>query len=544
MTNTRTLLRTRTISFGVVGVIAAGAMFASGVLVARATMDDGNTGSATPPANSANPSNTARSLVAPAPATGSTDAAMGTGKGGGSSSSAPALATLSSYGPGGACAESIAGTLSGTAIDPAKAGFASKLLKDGFTLTGMSFGSYGNCDVDGKATDAHLVLGTQWKYDDTITVMVAQRQGVDENTPNLIQQGNATFTAEGYTYNVWANNSTPIAVDAGSDGAAQPLPLPIRPQNDAEAAKALEAAIGQLAPGIDAQCFWRQTDGTWSDLAALGIGDPRPAVPSSFTQSGITLTRYQPPAAGCASASLPFARQVNVYAAFSDSNGNQLSANVNGGEGGIASGPGHLGDNNASWSNGTYYFSVFGNGDGVNRDVIRRVATALDPSFANACLITTRNLSDGDVARLGVHAPTAPAGYHLEQSSFTGTDGTPGCGSSTSGGFSLNWMMVNESKGGYIEAGIMHGALDPSMGIGPISNTSLVWKDDAGNTYHVSALKADVSRDMLLGVARSMDPKFSEDRLEKNPSGNGGIVPPGTRGSPRQPAPQPAAKPN
>ena len=93
--------------------------------------------------------------------------------------------------------------------------------------------------------------------------------------------------------------------------------------------------------------------------------------------------------------------------------------------------------------------------------------------------------------------------------------------------------MLNEAKGGYIEAGVTHGTLDPSMGMGNIIDTSLVWKDDAGNTYHVSPLKSGVSRDILLGVAKSMDPKFSEDRLEKNPVGN--IVPPSAGGSPVQP---------
>ena len=74
-----------------------------------------------------------------------------------------------------------------------------------------------------------------------------------------------------------------------------------------------------------------------------------------------------------------------MYAAFGDSAGNQINVNVNGGQGVAPAGAGHLDDNNASWSNGTYFFSVFGNGDGVNRDVIRAIATALDPSFANAC---------------------------------------------------------------------------------------------------------------------------------------------------------------
>ena len=78
MTSARTLLHKRSISLGLLGLVAAGAMFASGVLVANATMDDDAGNPSPEPANSANIAGVARDLVAPAP-----DAGFGEGKGGG-----------------------------------------------------------------------------------------------------------------------------------------------------------------------------------------------------------------------------------------------------------------------------------------------------------------------------------------------------------------------------------------------------------------------------------------------------------------------------
>ena len=352
--------------------------------------------------------------------------------------------------------------------------------------------------------------------------------GEDAQTPNIIQQSYATFVYDGYTYNVWASNWRPVIYNGGAVD-DKSLPMPVKPGVDPEAEKALEAAIAQLAPNLGSQCFWRQVQGDWSDLAALGIGDPRGALPAGFQENGLALTRFDAPAAGCTSVVPPYVDQVNAYAFFTGSNGAQFSINVNGSKGSGVASPGSIDDFNASWSNGDYYFSVYGNGDGINRDVIRKVAQALDPKFDSVCFLDKHDLSEAEVAALGIHAPALPHGFRIDQATFIGVEGTAPCGTSNDG-YTLRWMMLNMSVGGYIEAGITHGPIDPSVGIGTLLDTSLLWKDDAGNTYHVSSLKMEVDRDTLIEVAKSMDPNFDESRLEK--PGNGGIVPPDRGGSP------------
>ena len=88
MTSVLTLFRKKAVATSLLGVVAAGAMFGSGVLVARATMDDGK--SAGQPAVEQGAANTTRSLVAPAPNAASGSSAGYEGKGGSSLRRCPA----------------------------------------------------------------------------------------------------------------------------------------------------------------------------------------------------------------------------------------------------------------------------------------------------------------------------------------------------------------------------------------------------------------------------------------------------------------------
>jgi hypothetical protein len=506
------------------GAVVAAALFGSGMLAANAIGDHGSG-----PLDHVSTGDEIARTGGAVPAIGmnTTSQSGGASAGKGLPSIAP-LPTDAIYGTGG-CGNPITAAVSGTTLDPAKMDFAPRMLAAGFTLTGMAFASQGACDGSGGVTNAHLVFRTEWMTADGVGVAVTQQQGVDPGTPNFIQQSNATFVSGGYAFAVWANGAMPIPVDKvapdGNAGGTQSSPAsrPAAPLTSGDAQKALEAAVGQLAPEIGLQCFWRQVQGSWGDLPLIGAGDPRGVIPAGFTEQGMQLMRFQGPAAGCeTTTSAPFAGQANFYAMFSNSSGGQIYLNVTGGVEPGASQPGRVDDNSASWSDHGLFFSVNANGSGTSRDVVTAIARALDPGFGNVCLMTSRKPTDDDLAKLSIHAPKAPSGYKLDQAQLTAADGSAACGGSNTG-FAAVWMFVNTDKGGYIEAGVTGGTSQFPEYYGNVTPTSLVWHDAAGNAYHVSSLKAEVDRDVLLGVAKSMDPNFSESRLEAPPV-NGGVT--------------------
>ena len=75
-------------------------------------------------------------------------------------------------------------------------------------------------------------------------------------------------------------------------------------------------------------------------------------------------------------------------------------------------------------------------------------------------------------------------------------------------------MFFAEAKASVIEAGITRDLPegDP-RGYSYMNESSLVWKDSSGATLHVSGLKVGAPRDVLIAVAKSMDPNFDESRL-------------------------------
>ncbi len=542
--------RSRPFGLAAGGVAVGLAMFASGVMVARATMDSD------PPANKAYAGQVGRDMILPAPAIndlasrGNATTAIGREGGVPGVAMAPDSAiSKGSIGYGMGCGSDISGAAVGASVDPSKLGFASNMLKEGFTLTGISFGSEGQCGPDGDVTDPHLVLSTQWQYGSSGVHLSVTQQQTSDAVPNVIMAyGNATFATGGYSYNVYANNFYPVPmpmpVDIASDGVAapdkpiaMPMPYPGGAQPDPEVQNAIQAAVGQLAPDIQSQCFYRQVSGGWDDLAALGIGDPRPAVPGGLAANDINVTHFEQPAAGCGGAKLEYAGQVGFNAMFSaDGSYLNLGANAIDGQGGMSTQPGNVGQGNASWSNGKYWFYVNGQGSAISDDVIRKIATAMDPAFENACKISSKQLTEADVAALGVHAPVAPEGYRQENQNSMSVTTTGSC--ATGGeGYSLMWMFFSQGAGGVIEAGMSKGSPEAAMGRGTILDNSLVWDDSNGVTYHVSGFKGDVARDLLLGVAKSMDPDFSEGRLKANPAGSvdGGSAGGGTTSSPASP---------
>ncbi|MEO9255819.1 MAG: hypothetical protein ABI305_09775 [Tepidiformaceae bacterium] len=550
------LVQLRSISplFASAGVVVALALFGSGVLVARATMEtDG-----LPPAQHSN------GPASRAPAIGIN---IASDKGGSSTTGeggtvAPTSGSTSIYagdgGPAmGACGTDISAALSGAALDPAKLGFQPNLLKDGFSLTGLSFRSEAPCTADGKPADAHLVMTTQWTYGSSgIQLAVTQRQTTEPVT-NAVVNGTATFFADGYAYDLWANGAYPIAIPAGPiavydspDAPAEPAApdtAPAKPpstsaypggiQQDPNIAKAIDAALTQLAPAIGAQCFYRQVEGTWADLASLGIGDPRSAIPANLKQTNFQLNKYDQPAPGCPSSAAPDPHQFGptLNTTFAGSN-TFLNISANAVAPGDIQVPGFVGDDMANWANGKHFFYVSGQGPSLTPGIIRSIAAALDPGFANACFVSAKAITAADVAGLGVHVPSAPNGFRLDSASLTSNESSAGCPNAVTKGYSLTWTFFPTAgigSAGLIEAGASLGTESPNSSPGFIGEGSLVWQSDAGTRFHVSGFKGDVPRDTLLGMAKSMDPAFSESRLESNPATGDGSS--GTTSSPPAP---------
>ena len=522
-----------------VAVVSIAGIFGAGVLVARATMGPDDA-----PAKSHTVVDGGNASGA-APAIGrliDTGEGWASGSGVGYAGQYPGLPGIAMPAYGG-CGAPITAAVSNGTIDPSKLNFTPKMLGSGFTLTGVSFASQGACAQDGTVQDPHLTMTTQWTYGDAgPAVTVTEVQGGNP-APNVITQGNATFSTGDATYSVWANSFAggPIPASDLAPGSAHGSSAPVNGATvskpapptspDPRIAQAIDAAVAQLAPTLQ-QCFYREAEGSWNDLAKLGIGDPRGAVPAGFSQQSLNVSYFTTPDASCPTATPPFEGQGNFSATFTNDDSflqmNAYAAPVSTPASNPApefAQPGRSGDSFASWTNGTLYFNVSGSGRAVSRDVITAVATALDPNFAKACMLTTIPMIGAEVAATGVHTPQAPDGFRLDSSTLVSNRSTGNCAGSTSdsAGFELSWMFVND-QGEVIQAAASRGTTDSLKSPAFVSDSSLVWFGDDGTSYTVTGLKVAVPRETLISVAKSMDPNFSESRLAPPPSG-GGVAP-------------------
>lgn len=139
-----------------IAAAAGAALFASGALVARATLDD----------DEAPAPNTSK-LVAPGIGTDSI-------ANGASPASLPGAPASGLAGRGGTdmsypgCQAPLpAGVIVNGVIDPSKAGFVPALPTSGFTPSSISLAVQGDCAADGTAKSGELVLGSQWQHDAT-----------------------------------------------------------------------------------------------------------------------------------------------------------------------------------------------------------------------------------------------------------------------------------------------------------------------------------------------------------------------------------------
>lgn len=524
----------RRMALAVAGAVGAAAMFASGVLVARATMDsdprepEKSTGDV--------------ATIAPAPSINTGGAAVPAATSNGMAGEMSRDAGMG-YSMRAGCQAPIGDLFSNGMIDPAKAGFVMNVPGAGFSLQSISLRSEGECDSNGQATSGTLVLDTYWRHDATgIGAWVSQSVSPDQR-PNTMADSYASFWLDGYYYTLGvdsyyyfaaddtggATEPAPDATDlpaagSGVSGAAGPATMPVRPgEPDPRAVQVLGELVAQLAPGIPDACFAHQRMGTWDDVAALGIGDPRGAVPGSYSEQYLNVRVWEPADPSCGGPAVdPMGNSFD--AGFSDGNTGSLNINVYGSEPQVERYPGYLGQGSISWSNDSYWFNVSGwEASGpISNETLGAIARALDPAFDQRCVIVNSELSAADLEALGLRTPVAPDGYRLD--STNGWSGEPSgdCTGVTGVSTSLyaTWYLAADGAEGIS----VQASRGPDQFAGNTASAwGFAWTAADGTGYSVSGPVSIIGEDAFIAVATSVDPAFDRSSLADSP--DGGAVP-------------------
>ncbi|MGD9933974.1 MAG: hypothetical protein AB7T37_09670 [Dehalococcoidia bacterium] len=505
----------RSLAVAVGGVAVAGALFGAGFLTASASGSDNDPANSVPAtgrtvteplSNVARPGLPAASAPVPArsiPASfGGEDAA---GRGG-------------SYGVGIApqpfCQGNLPPVLTGSTIDLSRAGFVLTPLGDGYTLRSINVRTEAKCDESGSPTgESVVVVDTTWVHDATgVEAYVSQRPSADA-AANLRTPYNGVVWSDGYGFTVWVNAYPIRPLDGGSPEASE-----------AQGAEVLRAVLSRLAPSVPDRCYYEQTEGSWSDLAALGVGDPRPAIPAGLDEQYAQFTVFTAPPADCNAVKLE--GQGSFSASWGDRSGASVNVGVYSAGEGSQSGPGYIDSGSAYWvSNGFgYNVSAYGPGGPMGSEVVKAIATAMDPDFSAACFVSTRELAAAELAALGFAAPVAPEGFKVTVANLQVAEapGDANCGVSPDAGYypqyNLHWTMEN-GDGAVIEATASRHpqAGEPEPGF--IHDGGINWTGSDRTFYAVYSYSKDdstrISRDTMIAVARSMDPSLDPSTLQE-----------------------------
>ena len=420
------------------------------------------------------------------------------------------------------CEALLGDVIQGTSLDPAAAGITPKLLGPQFQLIRLSLWAEGECDEQGGATVGRPVLESSWRHTESgATVSISQRI-LTEPVANVRYETSASVVSDGYlfTVNAWNNyyfyEDTPVSDDAADI-------LPPSDQQDVEAA--LTAALADIAPSVPSTCYYLQTEGDWSDLASLGIGDPRSAIPAGFTLSNFNLYTFAPPAAGCPDNGAEPPMGNSFWAQWTADNGRSyLEVNMyrNPYYGDEGDWPGNLDEWGANWTRNGTSFGVWGSDrdGGLGVEPIAAVATALDPQFSRQCLISLTPLDASALAQLGIGTPAAD-GFEVTQSTLNRRGIDPSCPGASRyedyTSYEFNWTL--ESYKGELQAYAWVSGADYGGGErwGYIYDGGLEW--GYGNRNFSIWGKVDGSedlRELLVAVATSMDPAFDVDDLNED----------------------------
>jgi hypothetical protein len=406
---------------------------------------------------------------------------------------------------GGWCPVEIGDLLTSSGVDLSGRGFELRNLGPDFVATDFSL--RGACPQGSSSLAAEspaegvLAVDRSYRHGDAFWVWLTQQQE-PERTVDALYSSGATFWSGGSMFTLWAWG--------------QPVGAP---QGGAEDATAVvEHAIGELAPELDLECFYREASGEWSDLAGLGVGDPRPVLPADLEQSWFYLQLFEDPPAACGA--LDVDMPVYFAAGFSNTTDHVgVSAWPRWGYG--VPGTGSLHDYGVWWSTDRYQLSAYSyrGGQPAEPSLLIELAQALDPGLDPRCLRRLRQLAPQELAGLGLPRATAPGAWELRHEQLQVELPQEGCAVDPQHNRSvwLSWYfeIVDASTARRVLYATVHrdaGWLEPGA-IDPIVNDhSISWRDDQGTWYSVYGYSTDGTSvplfDELAAVARSLDPEL------------------------------------
>lgn len=520
----------RRASYTALGVLGAAALFGGGALAGNALGGDAAAPPVVPPAGgTVLPGGQGVSTISTLPA-------RGVPATGSDSSSGASVAGSSAVPPsGGICPVAVGDVLSGTSIDPAKVGFAMNLPKAGFSLRSIQLRAEATCGPDGQPQGAgELVLETSWVHDATGLEAYLSQRKTAERISNVRYDGSLLFWSAGYAYSLNVNSYRVYPAMEGAvppmqggttegsvGGASSASPLAPPTQPDPRAPAVLDELLAQVAADIAAgKCYYTQRPGTWSDILAAGVGDPRPAIPAGFSEDQAYITAFDPPA-NCDAGPSPDQGSFTVTFSAAAGRGGGIYISGNRLPAGQVPYPGTIDQYSASWSNGSWQFSIGAKADPSPGDaVVRAIARALDPRFDQACLARQVTLSEADLAAMGAGAPATPEGWKRELANAARTEFSGSCNSAQRQlyqGENANFQWVLTGPGGATvsAAGYRQGAEPTAPGY--ISDGNLSWMAANGWQFVVSGYKqADgtpVPRETLVAIAKGLDPQLDVSKL-------------------------------
>lgn len=383
------------------------------------------------------------------------------------------------------------------ALNPELAAFPARLLDDTFELTAVRFG-----DLCFRTPQVRM-LETEWKHRETgVEVMIDQYAGTD--APTRVATNSASFNDDGFDFYILGisellhpHDAVDVSIQSG----------------------VLETAVQQLGPPVSLSCFYRTTGKSWGDLAAFGIGDPRPAVPSDYTPLNLEFTVLEPPPADCPGTKSPPAAESSVqFRAMFNGPGSSLlavSARAVTPEDGESQATFGAGD--ARWQAEHYQFSINWAPEHVSNDEARTIATALDPGFGKVCSLSVSRVNFDDIRQTNLREPVRADGPSTVSGSFFVIGNSPGCPDGGATGFQAHWIMEYRDRGGLVDVTALRGEQMPNLRPFVFEDKTLYWQRSDGVEFYVSGLKAEFARAELLQVARGVDPTFDERMLTSPP---------------------------
>ena len=432
------------------------------------------------------------------------------------------------------CESPLGDVFEGTAIDPAKLGFDLKTPGDGYRLTGVSVRRVGECDENGKAIGGDVAVDTRWLHEETgLSVWLSQR-ATDEQVANILRPESAEFWHDGYAYSLGVNiyrvmpvdtmaveDAPAVASDAGvARGSSSSSAAVARVGDpDPRGSEIVREIISALAPDLGLECFYRQSDGGWDDLAAEGLGDPRGAIPGGLSEVDVYSSTLLPPADGCNTPTPNYIDDFQFSAHFSNADTtNFVSISIHPVYPELDRGAGRLEYGSLSWSDGTHQFYVSAQlGDTAeSNDVVLAVGRALDRGFDQRCILVASPIDAGELEDLGVRSPLPPDGFRIESSTATrysvqgDCSGIEGAGE----GFRATWFLYDPDIPAAVEVSAWRGFGDVWRAE-PNTSTSYgyFWVDANGTGYSLTGGKGQVPEDTLVAIARSLDPTFDPANL-------------------------------